>query len=99
MTDHEEPRVSSRLRWEDVTLPNTVVVTDLDALIFSALKSDWQKTIFIVGSVGLNCTIKSMSLGYTVIAARIQCLAEAGLIESQGDLSMWRHSEVRLREA
>jgi hypothetical protein len=33
-----------------------------------------------------------------VIAARIQELAEAGRIESQGNLTKWRYSEVRLRQ-
>jgi hypothetical protein len=31
-----------------------------------------------------------------MLAARIQALAEAGSIESAGDLRAWRHSEVRL---
>jgi hypothetical protein len=31
-----------------------------------------------------------------IIGARIQDLAAQGQIESQGNLSMWRHSEVRL---
>jgi hypothetical protein len=32
-----------------------------------------------------------------MFAARILALADAGRIESQGDLRKWRHSEVRLK--
>jgi hypothetical protein len=31
-----------------------------------------------------------------VLGTRIQVLADTGRIDSQGNLSMWRHSEVRL---
>jgi hypothetical protein len=34
-----------------------------------------------------------------VLGVRLQALAEAGRLESQGDLRKWRYSEVRLNSA
>lgn len=35
---------------------------------------------------------------YDVFAARIQALAEADLLDAQGDLQVWDRSEVRLKD-
>ncbi len=96
MSDQEEPHISSTLRWEDVRLPDSVSVTDLDALIFSVMKEKWQKTAFVIAMASRQPNAHAMSLEYEVIGARIVALADAGQIESAGNLSMWRHSEVRL---
>jgi hypothetical protein len=99
MSDHyEEPHVSSTLRWADVRLPDSVAVSDLDALIFSEMKPRWLKTARIIVMTSKQCEARAMPLDDKVIGARIVALVEAGRIDSQGDLSMWRHSEVRLRE-
>ena len=34
--------------------------------------------------------------GYEMIAQRLEALVQAGRLASQGELSRWRHSEVRL---
>jgi hypothetical protein len=96
-TDREEPHVSSTLRWEDVSLPASVTLTDLDALIFSLMTSNWRKTARIIGDTAIACKNRSTPLEAEVIGARLRALADAGRIEIQGDISMWRHSEVRLR--
>jgi hypothetical protein len=95
--DQDEPEVCSTLRWKDVSLPQSVTEADLDTLIFSALAQTWRKTARIVGSTFEQCEARSFPVSLEVIAARIQALAEAGKIEGKGNLSMWRHSEVRLR--
>ena len=94
--DREEPQISSTLRWQDASLPESISVADLDALILSTLKPQWRKMAMVVGKVGQACEEQSTPLECEIVAARIQALAEASQIESQGDLRMWRHSEVRL---
>jgi hypothetical protein len=37
-----------------------------------------------------------VEIGDHVLAARIEALCNEGRLESQGNLSNWRHSEVRL---
>jgi hypothetical protein len=98
MSDHQEqPHVSSTLRWEDVRLPDAVAVSDLDEVILSVMNPRWRKTAMIIGLTSKQCEARAMPLDDEAIGARIAALAEAGRIDSQGDLSMWRHSEVRLR--
>ena len=97
MPDFEEDHVSSTLRWKDVVLPASVTESDVDELILAALKENWRKVAMIVGNVFQTCETRSILLSDEVIAARIQDLAEKGRIESQGDLTKWRYSEVRLR--
>jgi hypothetical protein len=97
--DREEPHVSSTLRWKDVRLPRSVTEADLDALIFSVLNQNWRKTARIVGSTLELCEARLIEVSAEVIAARIQDLVETGKIEGVGDLSKWRHSEVRRRQS
>ncbi len=95
--NEEEPHVNSTLRWEDVTLPQSITADDLDGMIFSKLNPSWRKTARIIGDVAAAYNQRSTPLDAEIVGARIQALAEAGRIESQGNLSMWRHSEVRLK--
>jgi hypothetical protein len=98
MPDFEEDHVSSTLRWKDVVLPASVAESDVDKLIFAELKENWRKVALIVGNVLQTCKARSIPLSDEVISARIQELAENGRIESQGNLTKWRYSEVRLRQ-
>jgi hypothetical protein len=50
----------------------------------------------VVGYAKEACDARSIPLSMDVIAARVRALVEAGTIEGVGNLSMWRHSEVRL---
>jgi len=93
----EEPSIDSDLRWENVVLPDSVSEADLDQLIFSALKPNWQKTARVLGNLVIRCKALAWPIEVEMLAARIQALAEAGTIEGAGDLRAWRHSEVRLR--
>ena len=94
----EEPVLDSELRWENVVLPASVSEADLDQLIFSALESNWRKTARVVGNVAKSCKALGWAIDAEMLAARVQALAEAGKIESAGDLRFWRHSEVRLTD-
>jgi hypothetical protein len=93
----DEPVIDSELRWENVALPASVSEADLDQVIFSALDSDWRKTARVIGNVAIRCEALAWPIDAKMLAARVQALAEAGTIESAGDLRAWRHSEVRLK--
>ena len=92
----EEPSIDSDLRWENVVLPKSVSEADLDQLILSALDPNSRKTAQVVGNLVIRCKALAWPIDAEMLAARVQALAEAGTIESAGDLRAWRHSEVRL---
>ena len=94
--ESEEEQISSTLRWKDVALPSSVTPADVDALIFAHMVENWRKVARIVGDAVTTCEARSMPLSAEVIAARIGELADTGQIESQGNLTKWRYSEVRL---
>ena len=94
--ESEEERICSTLRWDDVRLPQSVSEADLDALILHELAQNRRKVARVVGYAKEACDARSIPLSMDVIAARVRALVEAGTIEGVGNLSMWRHSEVRL---
>ncbi len=97
--DEEDPeeRICSTLLWSDVSLPLSIATGDLDALIFSELAERTRKVARIVYRVFETLQGRSIYLKPEVIAARIRELAEKGRIESVGNLTMWRHSEVGVK--
>ena len=92
----DPPRISSTLRWEEVSLPDPISEAYLDAVIFAMLKPRLQKMAKVVGDAFVRCEAQMNPIDPEIIAARIIALAEAGRIEGAGDLRKWRHSEVRL---
>ena len=93
----EPPEISSFLKWEDVSLPESVAEGELDALILSVLQQNWRKTAMIIGKALELTKARGWPLDDETLGARIQYLADKGHLDSQGDLAKWRHSEVRLK--
>jgi Protein of unknown function len=93
--DFDDDRVCSTLTWKDAVLPSSVTEDDLDAMIFAEMDKDWLKVARIVGRVFKTYEGRSIYLPTDIIGARIAKLKEVGQLESQGNLTMWRHSEVR----
>lgn len=91
----EEPFISSTLLWRDASLPAQITEAELDAVILSEIARDWLKTARIILRSHKILEERGTRLDDDIIGARIQELARLGRIESQGNLSMWRHSEVR----
>jgi len=89
--------ISSELQWKEVTLPESVSEADLDAIIFSKLTPQLQKTAMVIGKAMADCREHGLPVEAEIIGARIQALAESNRIEGMGDLRQWRHSEVRLK--
>jgi hypothetical protein len=92
----EQPVINTTIRWDDVVLPESVTEADLDRTILSVLNVQWRKTAPIIGNA-----LKGQQVGLPInaelLGARIQALADADRLDSQGDLRSWRHSEVRLK--
>ena len=95
--ESEPPMVSSELTWSEVRLPPSVTEHQLDELIFSLLTPRWQKTAMLLARAE-RCEKLGLPISDEMIAARLRMLSESGRIEGVGDLRMWRHSEVRLKD-
>jgi ribosomal protein S18 acetylase RimI-like enzyme len=94
----ELPVISGLLDWDDVALPDSVSEANLDAIIFSALHSQWRKTAMVVGTALTRCQELTLPVSAEMIGARVRALADTARLEGQGDLRKWRHSEVRLKD-
>lgn len=72
---------------------------ELDKLILSLAKPRWQKTAMVIAK-----TLEQREGGLSdppaeQVARRIQQLVETNRLESQGNLTRWRFSEIRLPAA
>jgi hypothetical protein len=92
------PTISSDLRWKDVRLPKSVSEADLDAIIFSILTSRRQKAAMVIGKAMTHCREHNLPINDEIFGARIEVLAESGRIQGFGDLRLWGHSEVKLKD-
>jgi hypothetical protein len=92
------PTICSNLRWKDVTLPKSVSVADLDAIIFSILTSRRQKAARVIGRATNHCREHNLPINDEIFGARIEALGKLGRIEHFGDLRLWGHSEVKLKD-
>jgi hypothetical protein len=70
--------------------------SDIDAAILSAASDQWKKVAMIIATVVHR---HKLAAEYALIAQRIVDLVNSGRLESQGNLSNWRGSEVRLTKA
>lgn len=69
---------------------------DLDAFVLSSSKTRWQKVAMIIVTVSLECERNGINVSDDAIAAHIRSLVDDGKLQSQGNLSRWRHCEVKL---
>jgi hypothetical protein len=92
------PTICSNLRWKDVKLPKSVSKADLDAIIFSVLTSRRQKAAMVIGRAVNHCEEHGLPIGAKIFGARIEALGKLGRIEHFGDLRLWGHSEVKLKD-
>lgn len=68
----------------------------IDAAILGVAMTRWQKTAMIIVKSQENLQASKVEVSHDDIAERIYVLASQGRLEGQGDLTLWRHSEVRL---
>jgi hypothetical protein len=69
---------------------------DIDLLILSFAQEQWRKVAMIMSQVVNARDCRGDDADWNEVAARIRALVKDGRLEAQGDLSKWRHSEVRL---
>jgi hypothetical protein len=96
--DSESPTITSELTWDQVRLPAPLTEQQLDEVIFSLMTPHWKKTAMMVILVMQRCRELGLPASDEVIAARLKELFDSDRIEGIGDLRMWRHSEVRLKD-
>jgi len=71
-------------------------VKEIDDAILACATPHWQKVARMVSLAEKQLSSKYPQFSYSLYAERIRLLAEEGRLESQGDLSFMRFSEVRL---
>ena len=69
---------------------------ELDDLILSAASPRWQKVAMIIAVVAHDDRCRGNDGDLAPIAERIGHLVAQGQLAAQGDISNWRHSEIRL---
>jgi hypothetical protein len=76
----------------------TTPVSDIDAAILATVAPSWRKVAFIVGRAcqRIGGEFAERDDAYEMIASRIQALVREGRLTSQGDVTKWRYSEIRL---
>jgi hypothetical protein len=71
--------------------------SDIDAAILAVVETSWRKVAMIISRSAdrLGRDLPEGDDGYQLIAKRIQALVSDGRLTAQGDVTRWRHSEVR----
>jgi hypothetical protein len=72
--------------------------SNIDDAILAVAEVYWLKVASIIMKAAqrLGGELPEGDDGYRLIAARIAALVRGGRLVTQGDISKWRHSEVRL---
>jgi Protein of unknown function/Fumarate reductase flavoprotein C-term len=68
----------------------------IDTAILASASDRWRKVAMVVGRIAKDLQEKYPDLSYSFYAERISQLVDAGRLDSQGDLSYIRFSEIRL---
>ena len=73
-------------------------ITYFDDFILSFVEKDWKKSAYVIGNALGHASEHYHQVGDLVLWIRLCALAEAGRIESRGDMSAMRTSAVRRRK-
>jgi hypothetical protein len=74
-----------------------MVDSELDELILSFAETRWLKVARIIGQTSDQLEHAGCAPDLKLIARRIEALVGSDVLESRGDLSHWRYSEIRLQ--
>ena len=69
--------------------------TDLDRLILSCAKPEWQRVTMLIAATVDATKAQSIDTTAQTIAGRIYALTEAKELEAKGNIRRWRTSEIR----
>lgn len=72
--------------------------SEIDSAILSVTEKSWRKVAMVIVKAAdyLGDCIPVGQRGHRMIARRVNALVKSGDLVSEGDISDWRHSEVRL---
>lgn len=71
--------------------------SEIDRAVLSSIEPRWQKVAMVIcrAAEELYGHLPAGDDAYEMIARRVEFLIESGRLESQGNISRWRFSEVR----
>jgi len=72
--------------------------SQIDEAILSVAVTSWRKVAFVIAAVAeqtVGNNLPAGDAGLDLIATRIEALVQDGRLLTQGDIKMWRYSEVR----
>ncbi len=69
---------------------------ELDARILLQARPQYLKVARVLGLVLHECDSKGIEVSNDKLQGRLDALIAAGTLEAAGNVSNWRHSEVRL---
>jgi hypothetical protein len=99
--DNEIPVPDPPLSIEEAARVSKLSADDLDAVdavVLSCAHSRWRKVAMVVSLSMEKLEARYSGFSDVFYAHRVRSLVECGKLESQGDLSCMRFSEVRLRQ-
>ncbi|RVD17118.1 MULTISPECIES: hypothetical protein [unclassified Mesorhizobium] len=70
--------------------------SDIDRAIMQMVMDRWRKTAMVLAKTEEALRKAGVQVSWDDIAGRLEALDARGDIESQGDLTLWHNSEVRL---
>jgi Protein of unknown function len=73
----------------------TTAQTRIDELVVRFARPTWRKVARIIAHVLDACERDGVETDGSAVEDRIRLMVEQGKLEAQGDLSQWRHSEIR----
>jgi ribosome-binding ATPase YchF (GTP1/OBG family) len=71
-------------------------MNEIRQAILSNCRSNWLKVARVVHMAREQCSLTDCNESYELVGQELTKLVEDGELESVGDLSNWRRSEVRL---
>lgn len=98
MYEPPDPSLSAAQRALVGALSADAVLT-IDEALLSNASTQWRKVARIVGTTMSSLPGRVHWIPDVYYAERVRELVARGLLESQGDLTRMRYSEVRLRRA
>jgi len=72
------------------------MTNQIDELILSFATAQWQKVALIVAKTLHECERRQINVDADEIGKRVALLVAEKRLDSQGNLTNWRRSEVRL---
>ena len=75
-----------------------MTLSEIDNAILAVANERWQKVAMIIGRATkrLGGELPRSDVECDLIAQRIAAVVDDGRLVARGDISRWRHSEVRL---